>query len=306
MITTITGSNDFLRTQQLGNMINKFIELHGDIGIERLDGSVADADRLRGAVDGLPFLTERKLVILYEPSQQKKFYEHIEDILSGVDDSVDVVIVEPKLDKRGSYFKLLKKLTTFMELNELAGGDLAKWAVDYAKSQQGKLSFSDANILIARVGANQQLMKNEIDKLVLYRVEISRETIELLTEETPQSSIFELVDAAMSGDLHLVDRLYKEQRALKVEPQQIIAMLAWQLHVLALVKTAGDKTPEDIAKDAGLSPFVVKKSIGLVRGLSFDQIKTMIADALKLDTRLKSESLDSDEALQYYLLTLRS
>src|SRR3546814_19438404 len=62
---------------------------------------------------------------------------------------------------------------------------------------------------------------------------------------TPQSTIFELLDAALSGNTRRALELYEEQRSMKVEPQQIIAMLAWQLHVLAVVKAAGERRSEE-------------------------------------------------------------
>ncbi len=306
MITTITGSNDFAMLTELSKRIAEARKAYGDMAIERLDGSEVDYERLHEAVQSLPFLSERKLVVLDTPSQSKKFNEQIDALLESVSDSVDVIINEPKLDKRSSYYKTLKKETDFQEFNELDGSALGNWAVSYVAQLGGKLSLGNANFLISRVGASQQLLKNELDKLFLYQPEITRETIELLSEETPQSSIFELLDAALRGDLSETTRLYKEQRALKVEPQQIIAMLAWQLHILALVKTAGERSAETISSDAKLSPFVVRKCLGLVRQISFEQLKQMVSNALNLDVRLKTESLDPDESLQYYLLTIRN
>jgi len=306
MITTLTGPNDFLRQLELTKQINEFVSRYGDIAVERLDGSEVSFEQLREAIQSLPFLTSRKLVILYTPGQQKQFNEQLAEIITDNSEVVEVVIVEPKLDKRSIYYKTLKKLTDFREFNETTGSDLVRWVISYAETQGAKISFSDANWLINRVGSGQLLLRSEIDKLALYSLDITRQSIELLTEQTPQSSLFELLDAALSGDLKQTTRLYREQRALKVEPQQIIAMLAWQLHILAIVKTAGTKGAAVIASEAGLSPFVVTKSLNLARHLSFEQLKLMVGEALGLDVRLKSEALDADEALQYYLLTLKA
>jgi DNA polymerase III delta subunit len=99
--------------------------------------------------------------------------------------------------------------------------------------------------------------------------------------------------------------MYHEQRALKVEPLQIIAMLAWQLHVLALVKAAGtSRTPDVIAREAKLNPYVVRKSAGIARGLTIARTRQLIADLLKIDERLKRESLNADDVLIEYLMGL--
>jgi DNA polymerase-3 subunit delta len=89
-----------------------------------------------------------------------------------------------------------------------------------------------------------------------------------------------------------------------VEPQQILAMLIWQLHILAVVKTAGPRSADTIAKEAKISPFTVRKSVDLARRLSLTQLKTRVSDLLKIDLDLKSKSMNADEALQLYLLRL--
>jgi DNA polymerase III delta subunit len=80
--------------------------------------------------------------------------------------------------------------------------------------------------------------------------------------------------------------------------------LAWQLHVLALVRAAGDKPASQIASEAKLNPYVVRKSMERARSLSMDQLKTMIGELHQLDITLKSKSIDPDEALQNYILMI--
>jgi len=251
-------------------------------------------------------LTERKMVVLAEPGKQKAFSEHIDDILKNIADTTDLIIIEPKLDKRLSYYKTLKKNTDFREFGDLDANGLARWADEYAKEQGGNLSAADARLLIDRIGTNQQLLRQELDKLLNYEPNITKQGIELLTEQTPQSTVFELLDAAFAGNAARTLQLYREQRALRVEPQAIIAMLAWQLHVLALVKTAGALSADDVARQAKLNPYVVRKTQQLIRGLSLERVKQMLSDLLALDIKLKTDKYDADEAVQYYLLRLTS
>ena len=301
---TITGPNDFARHQELVAVVTAFGRKHGDMAVERLDGEEASADRLRESVESLPFLTARKLIVLREPGKQKAFAENIADILQAVAETNDVIIVEPKLDKRSSYYKTLRKQTDFREFGELDAGQLARWAATYAREQGGTLSPSDAKLLIDRIGPNQQLLKSELDKLLQFDPAIATQSIRLLTEPTPQSTVFELLEAAFSGQPARALQLYREQRAMKVEPLAILAMLAWQLHILAVVKVAAARTPEETARAAKLSPFVVRKSQGLAREHDLAQLKRQIADLLAIDLQLKTSAIDADEALQHYLLTL--
>jgi len=291
--------------QELRRIVGGFVAEHTDMALEQLDGEEAEFDRMREALQSLPFLATKKLVVLRRPSANKQFLEAAESLLTEADESIDIVIVEPKLDKRTAYYKYLKKQPGFKEYTELDTPALAKWLVQSAKEAGSTLSQGDATYLINRVGVNQQLVGNELTKLLQYNPAVTRETIDLLTERTPQSTIFELLDAALAGQSKKALELYHEQRAMKVEPQQILALLGWQLHVLALVKTAGDRDAGAIASEAKLNPFVVRKSQGIVRRLSLAELKELIHNVLTLDIRLKSESIDADEALQNLILTLK-
>ncbi len=274
------------------------------MGLERLDGEEAELPRIREALESLPFLASKKLVVLRKPSANKQFIEQAEALLSEVSEITDVLIIEPKLDKRLAYYKYLKKATNFQEFNELDERGMAEWLSAQAVAAGGKLSATDARVLIDRVGLNQQMLSSEIDKLVSYNPQITRESIELLTEKTPQSTIFELIDAAMNGRTKQALTLYNEQRRMKVEPQQILAMFIWQLHILALVKTAGERSPDEIARQAKVSPYTVKKTVGIARRLSGPKLKQLVHDTYLLDIGLKSKPIDADEALQHLILSL--
>ena len=307
MITTLTGPNDFARTHELQMRVAAFVAEHGDFAVERFDGEESSVERMREGLQSLPFLTTRKLVVLREPGKQKAFAEDAAAILGDIAGTTDVIIVEPKLDKRLTYYKTLKKSTEFLEFIELDGGGLAKWAMAYCKDHAGEISPVDARMLIDRVGGNQQMLQNELDKLIAFAPHITAQTIEQLTDRLPQSTIFELLDAAFAGKTERAMALYAEQRALKVEPQAIIAMLAWQLHILVVVKAgATTRSPEEIAKMAKLNPFVVRKSQGLVRSLALNRLRDLVGDLLSIDRRLKRSSIDADDTVQLFLLGISS
>ncbi len=305
MIITLAGLNKFLLLEELGRLTNEFTKQYGDMALEKIDCEEVGFERILESIQSLPFLANKKMVILRSPSANKKFIEQATALLGEVPQSTELVIVEPKLDKRLSYFKALKNRTEFREFAGMDAYSLAKWLVARAKERGGNIGGPDAQYLIERVGTNQDMLAREVDKLLTYNNEITRSNIDSLTQATPQSTIFELLDAAFAQDAKKVLRLYREQRELKVEPQQIVAMLAWQLHVLAMVKTAGNKSTETIAKEAKLNPFVVKKTQNIARHTTLTEVKRLIADALKLDIRLKSEGIDADDALMHYLLMVK-
>jgi len=304
MVICLTGDNSFALLAELKSLVGDFVAEHGDLAVERVDAEEAEYEWIAEALTSLPFLSAKKLVIIHSPSKNKVFLERVEQLLADIPETTEVILLEPKLDKRSVYYKWLRKNSDFREFNELDTNALAKWLEAEAKAGAGKISASDARFLVERVGANQRLLANELEKLLLHDPAITREAVQELTEETPQSTIFNLLEAAFAGRQKQALQLYSEQRALKVEPPQIIAMLTWQLNVLAIIKTAGDRPSSQIASEAKMSPYVVQKSQGIANRLSLGELKQLISGLVDIDRGLKRTNLDADEALQHYLLSL--
>jgi DNA polymerase-3 subunit delta len=304
MVVTLTGNNAFAIHKRLNDITNKFVKEYGDIALERIDGEEAGTNSILDAVQSLPFLSERKMVLIRNLGSNKQAAELIEQIISSIGDSTELIIYEPITDKRTSYYKVLKSKTQLEEYSDLDTGSLVNWLVNEVKKCAASLSSNDAKFLVERVGQNQELLFNELQKLITYDPQITRANIELLCEPTPQSKIFELLDAAFAGNKSFALKLYEEQRAQKVEPQAILAMVAWQLQILAIAKYAEGKPPGTIAKDTGMSPYPVTKAIGLARKTNEPKLKEMVQEIYEIDRRSKFSALDLDEALKTYITTL--
>ncbi|HEX5744069.1 MAG TPA: DNA polymerase III subunit delta [Candidatus Saccharimonadales bacterium] len=304
MITVLTGDNGFALERGLDELVAPYVAEHGDLGLERIDGRETDAGGVREAITNMPLLAARKMLVFKGLGANKQVVEQVEQLFDDIPETTDVVIVEPRFDKRLNYYKFLKKRADLREFNEPDAAGLARWLVEAAKESGGSISFGDARYLVERVGSSQQLLSSELEKLLLYDSKITRQTIDLLTDPAPQSTVFQLLEAAFAGDKRRALKLYADQRAQNVEPAQIIAMLAWQLHVLAVIKTAGERPADTIAKEAGINPFVVRKSQGIARNTTMARLKTLVNDLLRVDVGTKRTSADPDEALQHYLLKL--
>ena len=304
MMVTLTGNNYYLLKKRLDELVNEFVKEHGEFALERIDAEEAESQAILDAVKSLPFLASRKLVVIRNLSSNKAASGQIEQIISSAGDTTNLIFYEPAPDKRSNYYKMLKSQTQLEEFNELDPKELAEWLTKEAKNLGGQLSLADANYLVERVSPNQQLLASELEKLIIYSPKITRENIDLMTVKTPQSKVFDLLDAAFGGRKKRALELYDEQRAQKVEPQAIIAMMAWQLKLLALAKTGTQRSSQQIAKDAGLSPYPVMKAQNLARKIDNQKLTNMISEALEIDEKGKSRGIDLDEALKTYIATL--
>lgn len=304
MVVTLTGENEVMRQQELATLIEEFRVAYGDMSVERLDCEEAAYERIGEAVGSISLFEPHKMVVLRTPSKNKELVEHFEQFIGSVAETNTVVLIEPKLDKRLAYYKQLKKLTDFREFKPLDAQGLVRFAVEYTKTKSGMLSLADARLLVERLGTDQLTLRHELDKLMTYAPQVTKASIELMTDKNPQSSIFDLLEAAFRGSTARAAKLYGEQRALHVEPQQILAMMVWQLHILAIVKTAGRRNTQEISKQAKLSPYVVDKSTSLAARISLGRLKEYIKELKMLDLQSKTSGIIVDEALQLYLLKL--
>ncbi|OGL34535.1 DNA polymerase III subunit delta [Candidatus Saccharibacteria bacterium RIFCSPHIGHO2_12_FULL_47_16b] len=304
MVISLVGTNSFSLKKRLDELVDSFVKKHGDLALERFDGEEDETQAIADAISNLPFLAKRKMVVVRNGNINKDFADRIEQIISSTPEWCGLVLYEPQIDRRTNYFKVLKSQTEYKEFNELDVHGLAKWLVEQAKKDSGELSFADANYLVQRLGTNQTLLYNELQKLLTYNRKITRQTIDELTEATPQSRIFELLNAAFSDQKQKALRLYGEQRAQKVEPQEVLAMIVWQLRLIALAKYAGQKSPAQISKDSGASEYPLKSAKTLAERVTEEKLQQLVDYILELDLKAKTTSLDLDEALKTYIVTI--
>lgn len=301
MIYFLAGDNQYAIKRQADQLTASFREAHGDLAIERLDAEEVSAGLVIEATQSLPFLSPAKLVIAQNASD-KELLLTLSQL--EVPDGVTVIVLIQKLDRRASYYKKLSKHPGFKIFDEAKAQDLPHWVSQYAKQQQGSISLADARYLVERVGANQLLLGHEIDKLILYNPQISPATIDELTEPLPQSSVFQLLEAAFAGKLAQAQHVYEQQRAQRVEPQAILAMIAWQLHAMVLVKLAGDRSVDEVARTAKLNPFVVRKSQAVAKRRNLNQLQALVSQTLELDIDLKTKPISADQAIQNLLIEI--
>ena len=304
MIVTLAGSNSFALRRRLDELTAEFVKNHGELALERFDAEETEPPTVMDAILALPFLAKAKMVVVRSASKSSELAELIEQNMSSIPQTTNLVLYEPLTDKRTTFYKFLKTRTQFEQYNELDARELTKWLVEEAKKQKAEIDLPNANYLVQRLGPNQELLFNELQKLAIYNPKISRHSIDLLTEETPQSKVFDLLDAAFAGRKQKALALYEDQRAQKVEPQAILAMIAWQLNVLTLVKLAGNRSTSAIAKEAGISSYPVDKAMGLAQRISDERLEQMVEDALEIDYKNKTTTYDLDEALKTYIATL--
>lgn len=297
MIYLLTGENTFESERRLGELVAGF---EGDV--ERVDGSELTPDQLPDLLAGVTLFSTDRLVVIKNASSNKPVWTALgEWFEKGVDNSV--VLVERMADKRTKTYKWLEKHAEVVTTKDLQPFEAVKWVEAEAKQRKLELTPDTARFFVDYVGADQWRLSAELDKLALAGKLVDKELIRELVEPTPQATSFELLDAAFAGRRGDVEQLLQTV-AREEDPYMFFGLLAGQVYALALAKTAGGKSLDAVAKEAGIHPFVLKKVGGLARGLSVTEVKKIVKQLAELDVNLKSRSVEPWVQIQVFLLSL--
>lgn len=298
----MTGRNSFLLRQELHTQVSRFMDQHGEMAVERIDGENVTAEEGIQRIVSTSLFVSDKLVVLRDISRNKELSEALLPIIQAPPNGTDILIIEPTLDARSKLYKVLKKSSVFKEYNEAGPEQLASWIRSTVKSLGGSINTSDSMYLVSLVGVKQQQLNQEIEKLIIYSPDIDRKTIDLLVEPGINSKSFDVAEAAFSGNPGKAVKIYLEQRALRVDPLVIIGSLAWQLHVLVMVKSVASR--RQLGSECGVSPWSLDKAFALSKKVTYSQLVAAIDRLIAIDTKSKSAALNIDDALVYFLLTL--
>lgn len=304
MVRVFAGNNFYLIKSYVNRLKNDFIVQNGDMSVEELDCEDAEIETLVNANNSASLFAQKKLVIAKNIAQNKKLSEQIEQIFTTIEDVNDLVIVEKDIDKRGTYYKFLKKNSDFTQCDEPNEDQLVDWLFKEAKNLGANISRQDARYLAGRVGLSQQVLYNELSKLVAYNKNITKENINNLTSEKPQSSIFNLLDAAFAGNSELALKIYEEQKTQGSQPQSIFGMVVWQANVIATVAAGTNMSPGEISAVTGMKPFSISKATGIYRRIGRQGVNNLLDGLVAADKRMKTQSTSSDEILKNLLVAI--
>ncbi len=253
MITLLTGDNAFEIERTLARLVSEF-----DGEAERVDGARLELRQLPDLLMGVSLFAAKRLVIIKDLSESKEVWSVFGDWLERVSSDIDLVLVEPKLDKRMATYKALKKSVQTLEFPEWSDHDTGKatdWVIDEAQQLGVKLDKKSAQLVVARVGINQWQLYNAVQKLSLVDT-VTPAVIEDVIEASPTENVFNLFDAALSGD-RVKLRAMLSVLEQSEDPFRLLALLSGQAFQLAAVVVSS--SADDTAKDFGIHPYAVSK-----------------------------------------------
>ena len=288
MIVSIIGANRYSVEKELKVRKEEFALKNGNGAIESYFYDQLDPDKLTLILTSSSLFSQNRLVVLKDVSQSSVISDCFLKLADKISDQIDVLLVESKIDKRKAFYKTIKKQFETIEIKEMSEIELGKWISSYTSELGGSISQRDIGLLLRYTGIDQLRIKNELEKLVAYDPQISQESINSLVERSPEDSVFQLLEASLSGKTRAALDILNNLEQAHEDPFAVANMLIWQTHILAIVYSAADVSDSKIAGDTKLKPFVVQKTRALSRRLSAGQYRNIIDTVAQLDINLKS------------------
>lgn len=289
------GPNTYAARQKIREMREAYIQKNGgDFGIDKLEGAEVDSETLSSSLTAAPFLSRSRLVIIENLGQNKETAGRVSTLLEQIPDTTVAVFYEPQIDQRTAYFRNLSGKAKAVKFDNLVPAKLNAWTKREFERLGTTADAEAIKKLVEITGDDQWRLHMEINKLANYSEKISAKEVEELAVASPTQTIFDLVEAMSSARLKEALSIYRKLLAQQINEHYILTMIIWQLRNLLLAKAAGSLSPEELAKKAGLSPFVASKALAKQNDFSLDTLKQAFQLALETDYQIKSGGGESE------------
>lgn len=321
MLHVLIGKDDFAIRQALDG-IKKGI---GDAGAlmsntSVLDGRQVTLEQLRHACETVPFLSEKRLVViegLFErfgggnkrgrkkasgQSARQEEYQAIADCIKELPEFTELVIIGGEV-KAGN--PLLHELSAFIRIKSfplLNKSQLGQWIAQRVKTAGGTISTQAVELLGRFVGNDLWTMSNEVDKLISFTDgrRIEEGDIRAVVSYAQEASIFAMIDAVLEFRVGVAQELLQQLFKHGAAPAQILVMLSRQVRIIFQMKEMRrqKKTRADIQSKLGLTrDFVIRKAWDQVDRYSTARLREVYHRILETDISIKTGKLEGEVAL---------
>ncbi|MDR3576678.1 MAG: DNA polymerase III subunit delta [Anaerolineaceae bacterium] len=324
VVYILHGDDTFAMTHFVEEFYNRMGDPSmADLNTTRLDGRLASDEDLRNAAFAIPFLAERRLVVLSNPlarlsaeGAQKRFI----DILDSLPDTTALVLlVEDQMFRKKwdvmpeghwleKWVKQAGKRAFERECSLPRQTDMPGWIRRQAESMNGKFDMAAA-VALANITANDTRLANqEIDKLLTYvdfKRPVEAEDVAELCGSGGQVDIFGLVDGIADGNASSAMRMLRGLLE-ELDSAIIFGMITRQFRLLLMTREILNErgNAETIQHELGQHPYVAGKLVKQAERFSMDRLETVYHRLLELDLAIKTSQMVPDLAIETFIVEL--
>ncbi len=223
-------------------------------------------------------------------------------------DNILIISVDGSIDERKKIVKETKKLCEVIECNKLRDYEIEETINKKFKIKGYKIS--NPKLILDRTGNDLQIINNEIDKLMMYKIDekiVTDEDIINLIPRKIDDNIFDLIDAVTKKNTKRSFELYEGLTKFYGEDAtKIIVMIASQFRLILQCKILFNQNLNEssIASFLKVHPYRVKLALEKAKHLEYETLEKYLKDLSVLDINIKSGKKDKNLGLELFLLNM--
>lgn len=295
------GPEQYVKEQALLQLSQALIapELKS-LNYQTMDGETVTADDIINACETLPFMSEKRLVVvkdlpvLLQGGRSNIDEDKLKSYLPRISSTTCLVFYcTDEVNKRKALFTAIDKVGKVIEFELLKQEEITKWIKSMLKRNGKQMEPSALEYYVSIAGNRLEDIYNDLQKLMIYigdRKVITRADIEQVVTPVAEYTVFQLVEAI---GMKKTDQALMLLHQLLGEGQNVFALLALiarQVRIIFQCKWLKEKglPQKEIAQKLGLHPYVVKKAMEQSSHFSMEQLKKGLRECLKVDYGIKS------------------
>jgi DNA polymerase-3 subunit delta len=288
------------------------------------DGAQVTLAELKNACDTIPFMAQRRMVIVRglfrrlavsqkksdQSNWKKQYLEGLAEYLGHLPETTRLVFVERNQLPGNHPILRQAKQDEFGYVRAFTPPkDMVRWVRQRASEKDGDLSPEAAVALVQAVGNNQRLLDQEIEKLLTFANRerpVTSYDVSLLVPYAQEAVIFDAVDAMGQRDGVKAAQLIHNLLEHGNDPLYLFAMIVRQFRLLIQIKELADEgmNAAAISKTIQLHPFPTRKLYTQARNFTLQQLERVHRRLLEIDVQIKTGQIDSVVALDLLIAGL--
>jgi len=293
-----------------------------DLNYSKFDGSKTDFETISDACETMPFMSDKKVVVVYRASflddssgnknsgdLKSKNFALLNEYLNNPAPDCILIIYYTFLNDRekpSSKIKKIDKKACVIKVDKLKGESLQKKCRSVFENAGTKIGKSELTLFCGQVDNNMDIVLNEIEKLVSYTMgrDITKEDILAMMPQKSENDIFNLVDYLSQKNIKraldiLNELIYKGEKI-----PLILYMIGRQFNLLFNIKLGIDsgKTKEILANELRLHPYICEKMISQSMKFTINALKRNIELCVDTEKILKSTSTDDKINIEVFMI----
>lgn len=280
-----------------------------DFNMETFDGGSASADEIVNAANTMPFMSERRLVIVRDV--EKMDSAALETLAAYSRDPAPytcLVLIAAKIAKNSKLYRAVSATGVAFEYAAPKRAEYAAEVVKLLKERGKKISSADAQTVVDLVGRDLRRLDAEADKMAAYAGSEERITaadVAQVVAAGAATSVFELTDAVGDRDAHralvLLGRLLEGgESALGVH-----AMLVRHVRALVGARALASRgmSPDAMAPEIGMAPWLARAATRQASRYDPVDLARALAALADAEEQMKTSSADAGLVLERWIIS---